>query len=127
MYGRDGLPVISADGEHLQGWITSQNVIRAVARRVSSAARSPAASGQPGPRRQPGREGTPSPLSGYRILEVTVEDDSPAAGKALADITWPARCIPVTVRHGDVLRDAEPGIDVAAGDRISLLTRTSTR
>ena len=29
LYGRDGLPVVSADGEHLQGWITSQNVLQA--------------------------------------------------------------------------------------------------
>ncbi len=32
LYGRDGLPVISDDGQHLQGWITSHNVLQAVAR-----------------------------------------------------------------------------------------------
>ena len=30
LYGRDGLPVLSSDGQHLQGWITSQNVLQAV-------------------------------------------------------------------------------------------------
>ena len=37
LYGRDGLPVISADGQHLQGWITSQNVLQAVARHMRTA------------------------------------------------------------------------------------------
>ena len=37
LYGRDGLPVISADGQHLQGWITSQNVLQAVARQMHAA------------------------------------------------------------------------------------------
>ena len=37
LYGRDGLPVISADGQHLQGWITSQNVLQAVARHMHAA------------------------------------------------------------------------------------------
>ena len=37
LYGRDGLPVISDDGQHLQGWITSQNVLQAVARHIRAA------------------------------------------------------------------------------------------
>ena len=32
LYGRDGLPVLSTDGQQLQGWITSQNVLQAIAR-----------------------------------------------------------------------------------------------
>ena len=37
LYGRDGLPVISADGQYLQGWITSQNVLQAIARHMHAA------------------------------------------------------------------------------------------
>ena len=37
LYGRDGLPVISDDGQHVQGWLTSQNVLQAVARLISAA------------------------------------------------------------------------------------------
>ena len=48
--GRDGLPVISADGQHLQGWITGQNVLQAVARQNHAA---PAAPPHPAP--PPGR------------------------------------------------------------------------
>ena len=35
--GHDGLPVISDDGQHLQGWLTSQNVLQSVARHISGA------------------------------------------------------------------------------------------
>jgi predicted transcriptional regulator len=35
--GHDGLPVISDDGRHLQGRLTSQNVLQAVARHISGA------------------------------------------------------------------------------------------
>ena len=37
LYGRDGLPVIADDGQHLQGWITTQNVLQAVARHIRTA------------------------------------------------------------------------------------------
>jgi CIC family chloride channel protein len=37
LYGRDGLPVITTDGQHLQGWITNQNVLRTVATRIAAA------------------------------------------------------------------------------------------
>ena len=75
LYGRDGLPVISADGQHLQGWITSQNVLQAVARQMHAApaaalaphAASPAATPAEAAPSQP-----PTPLPGYQILEITI-------------------------------------------------------
>ena len=33
-HGRDGLPVLSADGHHVRGWISSQSVLQAVADRI---------------------------------------------------------------------------------------------
>ena len=39
LYGRAGLPVLSPDGQHLQGWVTRHNVLRVLAERVSSSAR----------------------------------------------------------------------------------------
>jgi hypothetical protein len=35
VYGRDGLPVISADGRRVEGWITSATVLRALARQLA--------------------------------------------------------------------------------------------
>ena len=63
LYGRDGLPVISADGQHLQGWITSQNVLQAVARHMHAAPAARAGT----PRRRTGRlrpAGRPRPAAG---------------------------------------------------------------
>lgn len=38
VYGRDGLPVLSADGQQVAGWVTNTSVLRAVAREISSSA-----------------------------------------------------------------------------------------
>ncbi len=51
LYGRDGLPVISADGQQLQGWLTSQNVLQAIARQMHAAPA--AAPGRPRPAGRP--------------------------------------------------------------------------
>ena len=126
LYGRDGLPVIADDGQHLQGWITSQNVLQAVARHITpprppAQAQHAAAPAVPGPQAAPGQ--APTPLHGYQILEITIPADSPAAGQTLGDTTWPPGWIPVTVLHNHTLRDPDPGITLAPGDRINLLTR----
>ena len=126
LYGRDGLPVISADGQHLQGWITSQNVLQAVARHMHAApaaapaphAAALAVSPPPAAPREP-----PAPLRGYQILEITISAGSPAAGQALGDTTWPPGWIPVTVLDNHTLRDPDPGITLAPGNRVNLLAR----
>ena len=126
LYGRDGLPVISADGQHLQGWITSQNVLQAVARHMHAAPAAPpapraAAPSVPGPQAAPGQP--PAPLPGYQILEITISAGSPAAGQALRDTTWPPGWIPVTILDTHTLRDPDPGITLTPGDRVNLLAR----
>jgi CIC family chloride channel protein len=126
LYGRDGLPVISADGQHLQGWITSQNVLQAVARHMhagpaSAQAQQAAALAVSGPQAGPGQP--PAPLRGYQILEITIPAGSPAAGRALGDTSWPPGWIPVTVLDNRTLRDPDPGIILVAGDRVNLLAR----
>jgi len=125
LYGREGLPVISDDGQHLQGWITSHNVLQAVARHIraaqasSSQAQLAAEPALPGPRDDL-RE-APTPLDSYQLLEVAVPAGSPSAGQPLGDIAWPPGCVPVTVLDHGAVRDADPGIILAAGDRISVL------
>jgi CIC family chloride channel protein len=125
LYGRDGLPVISDNGQHVQGWITSSNVLQAVACHIRAA--------QPGrPQAQPAAEPAlpgprddlreaPTPLDNYQLLEIAIPDGSPSAGQALGDITWPPGYIPVTVLDNGTLRDPDPGIILAPGDRVSLL------
>ena len=126
LYGRDGLPVVSADGQHLQGWITSQNVLQAVARQMHAGpaaapaprAAHPAVSAPLAAPRQP-----PTPLPGYQILEITISAGSPAAGHTLGDTTWPPGWIPVTVLDNHTLRDPDPRITLTPGDRVNLLAR----
>jgi CIC family chloride channel protein len=124
-YGRDGLPVLSGDGQQVQGWITSASVLRAVAAELGGsppqAAQPPAPAGAAGP--GPAGQEPPDPLPGYQVLEVAIGEDSPAAGKTLATITWPPDCFPVSVLRNRKLRDADPRITLAPGDRVNLLAR----
>ena len=127
LYSRDGLPVITDDGQHLQGWITTQNVLQAVARHIHAAQAGttqpqPAGPGPDGPHDDPGQ--APAPLGGYQVLEITIAAGSPAAGQALGDTTWPPGWTPVSVLDNHTLRDPDPGITLAPGDRVSLLART---
>ncbi len=121
LYGRDGLPVISDDGQHLQGWITSQNVLQAVARHMH-ATPAGAAQAQPHGPQDDFRE-APDPLRGYQILEITIAAGSPAVGQALGGTSWPPGWVPVSVLDNHTLRDPDPGITLAPGDRINLLAR----
>jgi len=81
LYGRDGLPVISADRQRLQGWITCQDVLHAVAQHISAAQEKLAAdSARPGAQAWPGEP--PAPLPGYPILDHrTLRDPGEPAGR----------------------------------------------
>jgi CIC family chloride channel protein len=109
VYGRDGLPVLSADGQHVLGWITDASVLKAVAREIKI-------------RPSPAQEAAPTPLDGYRVLEINVSQDSPAAGEALGNVSWPEGSIPVSVLHDRRVSDPDPAITLEPGDRVSLLT-----
>ena len=121
-YGRDGLPVVSGDGQQVQGWITAVSVLDTVAREISGLPPEPAAAGAR-PDGESSRQDPPNPLPGYQVLEVTIEDGSPASGQALGSITWPPGILPVSVLRNRRLQDAEPGLTLTPGDRINLLAR----
>jgi len=136
VYGRDGLPVLSTDGSQVRGWITNDSALRAVAREIGTSPRraaGPASNGsapQPGAGPQPGADGRPAaqpptPLPGYQVLEITIEPGSPAAGKALGAVAWPAGCIPVSVLRGPSLQEPDPELTLGPGDRINLLAPTA--
>jgi chloride channel protein, CIC family len=125
-YGRDGLPVLSADGTQVRGWITNDSVLQAVAREIGTSPQQttgPSGNGS-APRRGTGSPSAqpPTPLPGYQVLEITVEPGSPAVGKKMAVITWPPGCIPVSVLHNRSLHDPGPELTLAPGDRVSVLT-----
>ncbi len=126
LYGRDGLPVLSTDSRDIEGWITNQDVVEGLARRISSAqaetiqgqlaadsARPDAASALHQPR---------TPLRSYRVIEVTIDGSSPGAGGRLQDVSWPG-AIPVSVIHNRKLRRPDPRINLDPGDRVNLLVQ----
>jgi CIC family chloride channel protein len=127
VYGRDGLPVLSAGGQQVAGWVTSTSVLRAVAREIRSSqeetAEAQAAADWDHDTPAPAAEAPPSPLPGYRVIEITIADGSPAAGTRLGDITWPPGWVPVSLLRNRSLGQPDPKTVLDPGDRVNLLAR----
>jgi chloride channel protein, CIC family len=125
VYGRDGLPVISPDSRELEGWATSEGVLHALAHRVAGTAaetaHGPAAADGEHDDARAAPEQPPAPLPGYHVAEVTITENSPAAGRKLDDVNWPPASIPVSVLRAGSLHPPDRGIILAAGDRVSPL------
>jgi chloride channel protein, CIC family len=124
VYGRDGLPVISADGRRVEGWITSATVLRALARQLAgtgNAAVDAEASADWGRCDDTVPQHRPTTLAGYQVAELTITAASPAAGRSLHEVTWPQAGIPVSVLRGRRLGPPDPGLILAEGDRVGLL------
>jgi CIC family chloride channel protein len=125
LYGRDGLPVIDTDARHVQGWLTNQNVLRAVGDYLADALPDIAASHQAAEWADPkaGRaEHDPrSQLAGYCIVEHSLTPDSAAVGRILGQLDWPAGHFPVSVLRERQLVDADATVRLAAGDRINII------
>ncbi|MEB3980301.1 chloride channel protein [Mycobacterium sp. 663a-19] len=125
LYGRDGLPVIDTDARHVQGWLTNQNVLRAVGTHLADVQPHIAASHQVAEWANPkagGAEHDPrSQLAGYHIVERTLGPDSSAVGRTLGELDWPAGHLPVSILHDRQLVEADPTVRLAKGDRINIL------
>lgn len=124
VYGRDGLPVLSADRRQVLGWITNASVLRAIAAKVGTTPRPARDAGGPAAPdgQEPGKRQPSAPLPGYHVVEITLDPDSPAVGQKLAAISWPEHAIPVSLHRSRRLTDPDPRIILAGGDRISVLT-----
>ena len=124
-YGRDGLPVGSVDGRSVQGWLTNQSVMRAVAHQLASAEPGIAAGQRAAewadPQAAAAGHALNSQLPGYHIVERTLVERSGAVGRSLGELDWPAGHLPVSVLHNRRLLDADPTVRLMAGDRISFL------
>ena len=131
LFGRDGLPVLSHDGEHVRGWITRNNVLSVLDRRVSEAAREieqgavAAGVGLDAPEAAVHVPSTP--LRGYEILELAVGPHSPALGRRLAEIRWPPGCRAVAVTEGREILAARDDIQLHQGERVILLAPRSSQ
>jgi chloride channel protein, CIC family len=126
LYGHDGLPVLSADGRQVPGWITAPDVLRAIGRQLTTAkaqtaqARVAAGWDHADPESLP--QDPPTPLPGYRFVEITITAGSPAAGRKLKDVAWPPGSTPVSVLRDRQFCPPRPELTLAPGDRVSLLT-----
>ena len=125
VYGHEGLPVLSADGRQISGWVAAPDVLRAIGRQITTA---PAQTRQAQvtadwDHADPGTlpQHPPTPLRGYRFAEITVTANSLGAGRKIGDLTWPQGSTPVSVLRGRELHPPDPQITLAPGDRVSLL------
>jgi CIC family chloride channel protein len=134
VYGLAGLPVLSTDREHLQGWITRQNVLEALSQTVQTSEQSieqgavAADFGADDPSLSAHRSSTP--LAGYEIVELTITSGSAAAGRRVEEIAWPADCLVVAASDGHELVALGAQTILRAGERVILLaptTRSLTR
>jgi CIC family chloride channel protein len=124
IYGRDGLPVLSADGQRVEGWVTGASVLRALARHVTGSQAVALAQAAADPEHGDAEDmlqHPSAPLPGYQVIEVTIPGDSPAAGRKLGDLPWPRAATLVSVLAGRRLRPPESEMTLSAGDRVSLL------
>ncbi|MGO9488894.1 MAG: CBS domain-containing protein [Solirubrobacteraceae bacterium] len=125
LYGHDGLPVLSHDEHTLQGWVTREDVMRALIGRLQASAGEieRGAEGAEFAVKEPHKQvHVPStPLDGYEILEVTISEDTPAGGRLLGDVAWPAASSVVAVSEGDRLVAPRADIELHPGGRVILL------
>jgi CIC family chloride channel protein len=124
LYGRDGLPVLSHDGQ-LRGWLTRADLLRALTANLdtSEADIDQGAVAAESARRNPSAAvHTPAgPLRGYAALELRILSHSPARGRHLADIEWPPGCVAVAVTQGREVRAARPDMELEPGERVIVL------
>lgn len=125
LYGRDGLPVIDTEARSVQGWLTNQNVLRAVGAYFTDVqpdtVTAPQAAEPAGPPPATQEHDPHSQLKGYYIVEHTLAGDSVAVGRSLGDLDWPAGHFPVSVLHNRQLVDADASLRLATGDRVNVL------
>jgi CIC family chloride channel protein len=118
VHGRDGLPVLDSGSGRPRGWVTSHDVLQALTRTVTATETADARAGAHAGDDCGG-------LPGYQVREVTLGAGAPAAGRRLGDTAWPPGWIPVSVQGARASQDAEPGLVLQPGDRVSLLAPRS--
>jgi CIC family chloride channel protein len=125
LYGASGLPVLSNNREHVQGWITRHDILDALAQTVRSSDRSidrgalAADFATDDPALAARRSSTP--LTGYQIVEITIDTTSPALGRQVNDITWPPGCLVVAVTDREMRSSSSADPVLLDGERIVLL------
>lgn len=127
LFGHSGLPIISQDRQHVEGWITSQNILDALARtieRSSDAMQHGATAADVGFDHPQAEAHQPTnPLHGYEVLEIDVDESSRALGSRPQDSLWPPGTVVVAVDREGADAHADPVL--RTGDRITVLSPTT--
>ncbi|MGC9221002.1 MAG: chloride channel protein [Solirubrobacteraceae bacterium] len=124
LYGRDGLPVLTHDGQ-LKGWLTRADILGALTTKLATTEpeiRAGAAAAAPAGRPLAAVPAPTRPLPGYELLEVRVLADSPALGRTVGEVSWPAGSVVVAVTHGREIHAAAPQLRLYAGERVLVLS-----
>ena len=128
LYGRDGLPVLSHDGA-LRGWLTRADVLRALETTFNTAHRAieaGATAAEYAAKDPTAAIHTPStPLRGYEMLELRILPGSPASGRRVSDIAWPAGCTVVAITQEREIHAAHPDLELHPGERAIVLAPTT--
>ena len=130
LHGRSGLPVLSGDREHLSGWITRRDVLAALADSIDaadsriSAGAVAADFGADDPERAAVQSS--APLHGYEIVDISIPPASPAAGRRVVDVPWPAGAVVVAVSDAGEMTPALPSVRIRSGERVVLLAPLHT-
>jgi len=129
LFGPDGLPVLSAQNRAVVGWITHQDVLRALVNRIDGVTQEVVAGSlaaewaSPDPALQ---VRVPSvPLEGYAVVEVMVGGGSAGLDRRIDEVTWPPGWIPVAVSSGRGMTAARGETVLRAGYRLLLLAPSS--
>jgi chloride channel protein, CIC family len=127
LYGRNGLPVVARDGEHLEGWVSRQDVLSALAARVSAIADEAEEGAMATEHSSDGVKAhvPSSPVSGYEVVEVSLRTGSPGLGRKVGDIPWPEGSIVVGVTEGREVMAPRKDIVLRLGERVVLLVPTA--
>ncbi len=135
---RSGLPVLSAEGHHVTGWITHRDVLRAYNERLHrsvTAAEAPpggptdavapdaatAIDPEPGISSSIAAQPSLARLQGYRVLDLELGQDRPPVGRRVADLNLPPSTLLLAVRRGGTSFTAEADTVLRRGDRLSVL------
>ena len=128
LYGLMGLPVLSLDRQHLAGWVTRRDVIRAIARSldgsVGEVEKGTLAAEFAVEDPQSHLHEPTNPLEGYEVIEIAIGPGSPQVGRRIEDVPWPTGCLVVAVTEGHELVTPLAGAVLSAGQRVILLVPT---
>jgi len=125
LFGREGLPVLSHDGQQLRGWITRQDLMRALGDRVAESTHDierGALAAEFAVEDPESHVHTPTtPLEGYRIFEVTIDPASPASGRRAHELELPAGSLLVAISEDGTLVVPHRDVRLHPGDKLVVL------